>query len=194
MRGARELSTIYFGWGERPDLMAQAWRLRHECLVEGRGWTLPSRRALEIDEYDAAALHCAVLRNGVVVGYARANRTDQPHLLHDHFAALLPPEERRRSALVWEISRFVLDRAYQPRGELLAELIDRAMDMGPRTGARELIAVVEPWMERAVARQGYAPRRIGQPVRVGDRGERALFAHVASVAVTEAPAFAHHAA
>lgn len=181
MTAHQRLPSYYFWWGERPDLMAQAWRLRHECLVEHRGWPLQSVWTLEIDPYDEDARHCVVTEDGVVVGYARANPTNKPHLLGECFASLLASGQRPNSERVWEISRFVVARQHPKQGPLLATLIHRAMAMGPQVGAISLVAVIEPWMERAVRRQGYAPVALSDWTNVGDRNGRPLFARVAEV-------------
>jgi acyl homoserine lactone synthase len=177
------LSAVYFRWGERPDLMAQAWRLRYEGLVAGRGWGLPAIRELEIDRFDADALHCAVSSGARVVGYARANPTDGPHLLQEAFGFLLPEGAAPCAPDVHEVSRLVIDRSFRPQSAVLARLIDSAIAMGPLLGAERLVAVVEPWLERAVAKRGHAPVRLGEPVQVGTERGRPVYALVAEVRV-----------
>jgi hypothetical protein len=43
--------------------------------------------------------------------------------------------------------------------------------------------VVEPWLERAVAKRGHAPVRLGEPVQVGTERGRPVYALVAEVRV-----------
>lgn len=180
------LDLHYFTWSERPDLMAQAWRLRHQRLIDKRGWSLESRRMLEIDRYDSTARHCAVTVDELLIGYARGNPTDRPHLLGDCFSNLLPARDRPCSPRIWEVSRFVFDPAYLRTTRVLAALIDGAMAMGPRVAAQAFVAVVEPWMERAVARRGYAPERLSPPRVVGYSEGRPVWAHVAFIDLTTA--------
>jgi acyl-homoserine lactone synthase len=59
--------------GRYPQLMEQAFRLRHRVFVEERGWTVLAKPdGMERDALDTdGAVHYLVLRDGAVIGYAR---------------------------------------------------------------------------------------------------------------------------
>ncbi len=158
----QDLQVERFRAAERPDLMALAWRLRHQVFCEDLGWQIPSLNGIEMDEFDLDAVHCAVIRRGVVVGCLRALSTLGPYLLERYFAHLLPAP-LPKSAEVWEISRFAVMPTVEDRRAVGAFLVREGFACGRDQGARTLIAVTEVTFERFLRSCGLEIKRLSKP-------------------------------
>lgn len=154
-----DLEVVRFRATERPDLMALAWRLRHQVFCEDLGWQIPSLNGIEMDAFDLQAMHCAVVRRGLVVGCLRALSTADPYLLEQSFAHLLPGPLPKSSA-VWEISRFAVMPSVPDRREVGAFLVRAGFICGHDQGARTLIAVTEQGFERFLRSCGLEIKRL----------------------------------
>ena len=161
------LAVTRFRAKERPDLMALSWRLRHQVFHEELCWNVRSLNGIELDEFDLAASHCAVLLGDIVVGCWRALSTAGPYLLEEVFPELLPPP-LPKSGRIWEISRFGVMPDLDIRREVGRLLVREAVALGRDLGAQRLLAVTDPPFERFVRSCGLAVRRIGGPMVVGN--------------------------
>lgn len=161
-----QFRVLRFRAHERPDFMALSWRLRYQVFHEDLGWRVPIRNALELDEFDRQAVHCAVLCDDIVVGSWRALPTDQPYLLETTFPGLLVPP-LPKSSTVWEISRFAVMPNSSFRREVGRLLVREAVAFGRDREATRLIAVTDPFFERFVRSCGLLIQRIGGPRIVG---------------------------
>lgn len=160
------LEVVRFVAGEAPELMAQAWRLRHQVFREQLGWDVADRNLLEIDHFDKPAAHVAVMEGDLVVGYWRALPTDETYLLEESFPTLLDGP-LPKSRLVWEISRFAVSPRHRRSREIGKLLVREIAAFGRDRDASDLIAVTDPVFERFVKVCGLKIDRIAGPKVVG---------------------------
>jgi acyl homoserine lactone synthase len=157
--------------GTLRDLMG---RFRYEVLVNEEKWSLPDvdhSGRIEFDQFDTAdAIYViAVSSDGKVRGCARLAPTTQPNLLMNVFPALLTLGIECASAHMWELSRLVVRSGDVDGNAGLAQtLFSQALDIARANGAKLVVGVVSPSMERFYRRHGYAIRRIGSTIRLAD--------------------------
>ena len=161
------LRTVRFRSTDAPELMAQAWRLRHRVFRENLGWDVPSIDLLEFDRFDRDAWHCAVVSGDRLLGYLRALCTVDPYLLELSFPALLAGNPAPKSMKIWEISRFAV-APNEPRRRMIGRmLIQEGIAFGRDMGASQLVAVTDTAFERFMLGAGVPVHRIAGPQRVG---------------------------
>jgi len=174
------LRIVRFRASESPELLAQAWRLRHRVFRENLGWEVPSIDLLEFDHFDRSAVHVGVLERDRLVGYWRSLCTVEPYLLELHFPMLLGGRAPKSSS-VWEISRFAVQPKHPDSREIGKLLVREIAAFGRDVDAERLIAVTEPTFERFVKQCGLAIDRAAGPVVVGrGAGDREVHAVVIS--------------
>ena len=161
---------VRFRAAESPELMAQAWRLRHRIFRENLGWDVASVDLLEFDRFDRDAIHCAAVSGDRLLGYWRALCTVDPYLLEASFQGLLEGGTPPKSPDIWEISRFAMIADLPKRREVGRLLVREIAAFGHDVHARRLIAVTEPAFERFVRRCGLPIRRAAGPIDAG-RGQ-----------------------
>ncbi|MEA1652617.1 acyl-homoserine-lactone synthase [Nitrospirillum sp. BR 11164] len=161
------LRVVNFSGPDSPELLAQAWRLRHRVFREGLGWDVASVDLLEFDGFDRKAWHCAALLGGRMVGYWRALPTTEPYLLERDFPMLLGDRPAPRSPGVWEISRFVICPDVANRRDVGRVLVQAIGAFGMARDAKRLIAVVEPAFGRFVRLCGLPVVEETAPIHVG---------------------------
>ena len=159
--------TVRFRSTDSPELMAQAWRLRHRVFRENLGWDVPSVDLLEFDCFDRDAWHCGVVSGDRLLGYLRALCTLNPYLLERNFPALLNGHAAPRSKKIWEISRFAVSPDEPRRRQIGRMLIREGIAFGQDVGASQLIAVTDIAFERFMVGAGVPISRTGGPLRVG---------------------------
>jgi len=170
---------------DAPELMAQAWRLRHRVFLERLGWAVQSVDLLEIDPLDRLAVHLAVLVDERVTAYLRMLQASGPTLLHQHFAGLVP-ESIPRSPRVWEASRFVVEPNHPKRAAAARRLVQEGMRLGHDLGASQLVAVTEPHFETFLKRCGVPIARVADPMRVGHSTAGPVYALVVATDINAA--------
>jgi len=87
--------------------------LRHRVFVEGRGWSLPSRRDREVDQYDDRRAVYFVDRGpgGAIEASVRLTPTLHSSLLADYFPHLVENGVSPRGERIFEATRYIV----QPR-------------------------------------------------------------------------------
>lgn len=142
------MPIVCLSW-ETANLYGDAWishhRLRHRLFVERQGWTVPSYRGLEYDQFDTPAARYVLWldRHGAARGAARLIPTTQPYMLKTLWPDLVegdPPQ----SGVIWEASRFGCDRDLDPRQRrrVIAELICGCQEFGIDNGVSKYIGVM----------------------------------------------------
>ncbi len=169
---------VIFRAGERPDLMAEAAALRHEVFRNRLNWRVSSRRNTETDRHDPAALHAGILTADRMVGYCRALPTTLPYLISESFPDLLRPLPR--SADLIELSRFAVapELGLRRRHEVARETALAGIHLTHGYGAEDALALVEPWLERLLARLSFPIRRLVEPTVVGESADGPVTATV----------------
>lgn len=98
----------------------QLFRLRYKLFVEERGWSLPSRRGMEIDQYDTddAVYFVSLTDNGSIEASARMTPTMHSSLLADYFPHLIETGEAPRSPHIYEATRYMVQPARKTRAAI----------------------------------------------------------------------------
>jgi len=167
-------------------------RLRKGFFVDDLGWEIPHNDDVEMDQYDNPCAHyCLVLRNGQVVGGARAMSTaaswgQHTYMLRDALrgqlesipAEVMPYEIACEE--VWEGSRLVISNQVikqRERSECLALIFSGLADIAVRHGGCEVIGLTRPPLVRALRQLGFAASRLGEPY-VGEDGRQYAVLHM----------------
>lgn len=155
-------------------------RLRKHFFVDVLGWDIPHNGDCEMDQYDnPTAWYSLVLRNGKVVGGARAMATtakwgSHTYMLRDAYegklgdipAGVMP--EVIEDPLVWECTRLVvsdeLTHAVE-RSHCLQLICDGLVRAANMNGGNRLISLSPLTLVRALRQLGYQAERIGEPYR-----------------------------
>ena len=150
--------------------------LRKQVFVDTLGWDVPHNETLEMDQYDTPVAHyTVVVKNGVVVGGARAMATTavwgtHTYMLRDAYSGKLPHIPPHVMAVeiaspkVWECTRLVIADALvtqAERSECLTLIVDGLVDVARRQGADEMICLSSLALMRALRQIGYDVSRLG---------------------------------
>ena len=159
--------------------------LRKKVFVDELNWDVPHNDTVEMDQYDTPVAHYSlVLRNGVVVGGARAMATTaswghHTYMLRDAFSGKLPHIPAHimsvdiASPKVWECTRLVIsdDLVTQAdRAECMRLIVDGLVGLVRRHGAEELICLSSLHLMRALRQVGYNVTRLGNTYRNAEDG------------------------
>ena len=164
-------------------------RLRKGFFVDELGWDIPHNDDVEMDQYDNPTAHyCLVMRNGEVVGGARAMSTaaawgHHTYMLRDALrgnlekipAEVMPYEIATDE--VWEGSRLVISDHVDKqadRSECLSLIFTGLADITARHGGSEVIGLTRPPLVRALRQLGFAASRLGQPYTSDDGRQYAV--------------------
>lgn len=154
--------------------------LRKTFFVDTLGWDIPHDDQVEMDQYDnPRAEYSVVLREGVVVGGARAMATTatwgaHSYMLRDAVAGKLADIPSQimghevQSPKVWECTRLVISdevKSHADRSLCLSLIVDGLVRVAARHGATELMSLSPLPLMRALRQLGYAADRIGEPYR-----------------------------
>ena len=85
-------------------------RLRHRIFIEERGWSLPSRAGLEIDQYDIenAVYFVDFDAAGEITAHVRLTPTVEASLIADYFPHLNETGQSSRDEKIYEATRFMV--------------------------------------------------------------------------------------
>jgi acyl homoserine lactone synthase len=147
-------------------LLDEMFRLRARVFGDRLGWEIDVRNGQERDEFDALdpAYLVGMDENGQVVSCTRLLQTTGPHMLTDVFSSILDGEPPLRSSRIWEASRFCVDTqrlkaTSGPGGisRVTCEIIVGINDYGMMAGISDIMAVIDPVMDRVLKRSACAP-------------------------------------
>jgi N-acyl-L-homoserine lactone synthetase len=158
-----------------PREIDEMFRLRAQVFRDRMGWDVVVKDGWEIDRFDELGpLYLLCLDDREVVrGSARLLPTTGPHMLNDVFSELLPGGNPVRSALMWESSRFSVDRsALAERTEnrmnrVTGELLIGIFDVAARAGLEFIVSVYDVMMGRVLKRSGCHAEPLGPAVQIG---------------------------
>lgn len=159
----------------RAVLFDQMFTLRALQFCDRREWQVSVRDGQETDQFDNFELVYVMLvsSSGELVASARLIPTLGPHMLSEIFPDALDGTQVVRSALIWEVSRFVVNtaamRIYGASGlnRLTEELLLGLFKTARAEGLKHLVAAFDPAMERLLRRAGCRFEEIGR-TRSGD--------------------------
>jgi acyl-homoserine lactone synthase len=159
---------------QRPALMEQVYRLRHQVFVEELGWKdLASADGLEHDQFDRPdAIHHICVRDGKVAGYQRMLPTVAPHLLSDVFPELCEGPVPR-GINTYELSRYCVAPGYREgrRGvsSVGSELMAGGVEWALACGVNKVTTEVETiWVLRWLQLK-FLVRPLGFETRIGNQ-------------------------
>jgi acyl homoserine lactone synthase len=150
-------------------------KIRKQVFFDTFRWDVPIINSWEIDGYDALnPVYLLSLDDAErVVGGLRLLPTMGFNMLNDTFPQLLPEGKRIESPLIWESSRFSIDRAADSQigpkriSRAVAELGIGMNEFGARLGLSHIVTVYDAILHRHLLRVGCAGRPLGEPQRVG---------------------------
>ena len=150
-------------------------RLRRHVFHERMGWEVALIRDWEIDGFDAfdPLYLLSVDEQDRVVGTLRLLPTTGFTMVNDVFSELLPDGEPIVSPLIWESSRFAVDRDADvpigPNGvsRAVAELGLGMNAIGMRAGLTHVVTVYDALVHRTLKRAQCAGEPIAPPKRIG---------------------------
>ncbi len=132
-----------------PDLMKDAFRLRHRIFVEELGWTdLRCIDGMETDRFDdGAAIHMFLHSEKKLVAYQRLLPTINPYLLSEIYPHLCETDLPRDEA-IWEWTRFAVepgfrkgDKNLSPAGNIMLSGI---VEWGLSHGVNQIVIELNP--------------------------------------------------
>ena len=151
--------------------------LRKRFFVDKLGWDIPHDDDVEMDQYDnPKAYYSLVLRDGVVIGGARAMATTakwgtHSYMLRDAFNGKLidiPPSVMAADIVsddMWECTRLVMSEdvnTHADRSECLGLIVQGLVDVAVEQGASQLITLSTLSLVRALRQRGFDAERIGE--------------------------------
>lgn len=149
-------------------------RLRRHVFHERMGWDVSLIRDWEIDGFDAfdPLYLLSVDEDDRVVGTLRLLPTTGFTMVNDVFSELLPDNEPIVSPLIWESSRFAVDRDADvpigPNGvsRAVAELGLGMNAVAMQTGLTHIVTVYDALVHRTLKRAQCAGEPIAPPKRM----------------------------
>jgi len=130
------------------DLFDDLFRLRYQVFVKGRGWSLPTNRGCETDQYDTddTVYFIDLDQEGAIVGSVRITPTDRYSLLADYFPHLVSGGNAPRSAQVYEATRYIVrptTKSPEENRRAKARLIAASLDWSMHNGITTLQTVID---------------------------------------------------
>ncbi|WP_237062195.1 acyl-homoserine-lactone synthase [Loktanella sp. M215] len=161
--------------------------LRKRFFVDTPGWHIPHDDVVEMDPYDnPKAWYSVVLRNGEVIGGARAMATtatwgSHSYMLRDAVqgkltdipAAVLGRDIVSRE--MWECTRLVMADTVgtqAARSTCLTMIVQGLIDVAADQGATSLMSLSPLALMRALRQLGFGAERIGGPYTNDNDGRR----------------------
>jgi acyl homoserine lactone synthase len=144
--------------------------LRKRFFVDNLNWGIPHNNDVEMDQYDnPLARYSLVLKDGKVVAGMRALPTtarwgDHSYMLRDAGQGKLSSiplalmQDEICSSMVWECTRLVISEEIsdpKARATCLRLVIEGMAQIAADSGAEQLIALSNLWIQRALRRLGY---------------------------------------
>ncbi len=159
-----------------PALFDAMSRYRYRVFVEKLGWDLRCDGSLEHDQFDREDTLYVIAQSedGDVVGTARLLPTERPYLLGEVFPQLLNGRPPPSSPDVWELSRFAAVD-FRARGSsplrqfsspIAVGLLRASLECAAGRGARRVVTVSPPGVERLLRAAGFDAYRLGTPTIV----------------------------
>jgi acyl-homoserine lactone synthase len=105
-----------------PEYFDKLFRLRHDIFVKGRGWSLPSSKDCERDQYDTdeAYYFLDLSEEGAIEGSVRLTPTVKSSLLADYFPHLVENGVSPRGPDIYEATRYIVLPTKKSRGSIRA--------------------------------------------------------------------------
>ncbi|MCP4935228.1 MAG: GNAT family N-acetyltransferase [bacterium] len=104
---------------EHQEYFDQLFKLRYKIFIEGRGWSLPTKQGLEIDQYDdeEAIYFLDLNEERKIEGTVRITPTEKSSLTADYFSHLIENGQSARAHTVYEATRYIVRPSKRSREE-----------------------------------------------------------------------------
>lgn len=157
--------AVFFTLRSNSCLADDVFRFRTRLFIDELGWSLPTEKGLERDQFDTDnAAYCALLHGDEVIGCFRAIRCDVPYLANTVFPHLATAKAYPTSPDAIEISRLgVLPGHHAASTRLYSLMVRFAFSQN----ARRLVAIAELSHERLLNKIGLETVRYGKINIVG---------------------------
>jgi N-acyl-L-homoserine lactone synthetase len=157
--------AVFFTLRSNPDLAEDVFRFRTRLFVQELGWSLPTEKGVERDQFDTDnATYCALFHDAEVVGCFRAIRCDFPYLANTVFPHLATVKTYPTSPDALEISRLGVYPGHHAASALLYSLMVR---FAFSRNVKRLVAIAELSHERLLNKIGLTTVRYGKINIVG---------------------------
>lgn len=157
--------AVFFTLRSNPGLAEDLFRFRTDLFIQERGWSLPTQKGVERDQFDNDnATYCALIHGTEIVGCFRAIRCDFPYLANTVFPHLATIKSYPDSPDAIEISRLGVCHSHHAASTLLYSLMVR---FALNRNFRRLVAIAELSHERLLNKIGLSTVRYGKINIVG---------------------------
>ena len=156
--------------------------LRGRVFKDRLEWAVTLKNGQEFDEYDGEGPTYLLYigSDGVMKGSIRLLPTTGTNMLRDTFSQLLDGKKAPQSPVIWESSRFCLDKNLNDemgdnrlsRG--CVELFAGMIEFGIARGLSSIVTVTDVLIERILKRAGWEVSRIGSVHPIGNSKAVAL--------------------
>ncbi|MBI1821824.1 MAG: GNAT family N-acetyltransferase [Nitrospirae bacterium] len=152
---------------ENEEELIKAYRLRHSVFCETLKWVPVNQLGMEIDRYDAEAVHIGVFsEGGELVGLARVLFSNQPYMLETEFSTLVGSSYvLRKDPETVEISRLTITSSVSQQGlssEYICFLLKGIYQWCFVNQVRYVYLVIEKKFWRVLTYLGFSCVPIGQ--------------------------------
>lgn len=140
--------------GQHQDLFQIMFRARYEAFIVERGWSLPTRRGLEIDQYDNdRAVYIIDFDDaGHLQGSVRLTPTVTDSLTADYYPHLCDGGAALRDPFVYEGTRFIAtphDKTPHNNRAVKARILGAMTEWAWSVGVRHIQAVIDTVLIRS---------------------------------------------
>jgi len=154
-------------YGTYAAALRQMFQQRYRVFRQRLGWDVTGEAGEERDEFDSFFPIYLLGYDGTgrLAGSWRFLPTTGPYMLRDVFPQLLHGAKAPYHPLIWEGSRFAVERRGS-RLRISSELLCAVTETCIAFGIRELITVYDARMERLLPRLGCPPKWQSEPCRI----------------------------
>jgi N-acyl-L-homoserine lactone synthetase len=155
------------------------FRLRYRAFIERQDYDVRIYNGMEYDQYDTPASHYLVYHTeeGRALGVSRLTPTTQGCMLKDLWPGMVEDKELLDSPLVWEGTRFCIDKEVDPalRIRIIHEMAAAYLEFGLQRGLTKIIGMMPTYIYRSVfEKPGIAMEHLGPVTEIGGHRIRAV--------------------
>ena len=140
--------------GRHQDLLATMFRARYEAFIVERGWSLPARHGLEVDQYDNdRSVYIVDLDDaGYLQGSVRLTPTVTDSLTADYYPHLSDSITELRDPCVYEGTRYIAcprEKTPQSNRVVKARVLGAMTEWAFSVGVHHIQAVIDTALARS---------------------------------------------
>jgi N-acyl-L-homoserine lactone synthetase len=130
------------------------FQLRYRAFIERQDYDVRINKGMEYDQYDTPASHYLVYHtpDGRALGVSRLTPTVQGCMLKDLWPDMVEDKALLSSALVWEGTRYCIDKDVAPalRTAIIHEMAAAYLEFGLQAGLKKIIGMMPTYIYRSV--------------------------------------------